>query len=203
MKIDYEYKALVMRQGYCIKEKKLSYKGFKIEQEIDKGKKDLQAYYDFLDNEASPFYRTLEGKEARKINHASNSRTWRLKCRIEFMLASKKALFLTFTFTDACLSSTTSETRKQYVRKYCKKWGAYYIANIDFGARKGREHYHAVLVPYETKIDYSAWNYGAINGEKVRSINDSKPLARYVNKLTNHAIKDTAKGNRIIYSRFT
>ena len=51
------------------------------------------------------------------------------------------------------------------------------------------------------KVDYNAFNYGALNGQKVRSANDNVKLAKYIAKLTNHAIKDTTKLNRIIYNR--
>ena len=49
--------------------------------------------------------------------------------------------------------------------------------------------------------DYNAFDYGALNGERVRSTNDFVKLAKYISKLTNHAIKDTCKGSRMIYNR--
>ena len=130
------------------------------------------------------------------------------------MLNSGKCLFLTLTFTDKVLDSTSPETRRRYVSYYLKQFGVPYIANIDFGTadayiddngneRQGtkREHYHAVI--QTDKIDLSEWHkYGAIKLEKIRaSQNDNIRLAKYVSKLTNHAIKETTKRACLIYSR--
>ena len=75
------------------------------------------------------------------------------------------------------------------------------VANKDFGARNGREHYHAAVL-LKGKIDYSKWKYGCLNGQKIRlnGMSDVR-LAKYIAKLTNHAIKETCKRNVLIYSR--
>lgn len=138
-------------------------------------------------------------KEAEKINYAFYKRVKRLKDKIADMLTNGKCLFLTMTFTDDTLAKTSAETRRQYIRKFLKQFDVPYIANIDFGAENGREHYHAILQC--DHIDYSLYDYGAINGQKIASVNDNIKLAKYVSKLTNHAIKETTKRNCLIYSR--
>lgn len=140
-------------------------------------------------------------KEARRINKASFKRTTRLRNRIKEYMAKGQCLFLTLTFTDLTLNNTSEATRKKYVKNYLKSVSDYYVANIDYGGQNGREHYHAIVVA--DKVDYSTWHtYGAIKGEKVRLNDESVArLPKYINKLTNHAIKDTTKHVSIIYSR--
>lgn len=136
-------------------------------------------------------------KECDRILHANYERTKRLKNRIAKLLESP-CLFLTFTFNDKILLNTSSKTRRVYVRNFLEPLGAY-VANVDFGAENGREHYHAILQTDE-KIDYTAWTKGALNGERIRKPNSVK-LSKYISKLVNHAIKETTKQCRIIYSR--
>jgi len=126
------------------------------------------------------------------------------------MVFGYDCLFLTLTFSDKALIHNTADSRRQAVKRFLKQFGVPYVANIDFGAKNHREHYHALLRIGE--IDYHLWKYGAINGLKVR--NDIKvdengeltsetveKLSRYVAKLTNHAIKETTKRSVIMYSR--
>ncbi len=141
----------------------------------------------------------VEWHEAQKINYAFYSRVKRLKKKIAKMLESGNCIFLTFTFTDEVLAKTNEDTRRQKVRRYLSSYNCEYVANIDFGKKNGREHYHALIQC--NNVDYNAFDYGALNGERVRSTNDFVKLAKYISKLTNHAIKDTAKGSRIIYNR--
>jgi len=141
--------------------------------------------------------------EVVKIDNASCHRATRLRNRIETMLLNGDCLFLTLTFNDETLSNTSVETRRQYVRKYLKQFNCPYVANIDFGATNGREHYHAVI--NTSSIDFKQWrSYGNINAERVRnkSIELSKTrLSKYISKLSNHAIKETTRRCCLIYSR--
>lgn len=147
----------------------------------------------------------IEWQEALKINHAYFERVKTLKKHIKSMLDGGNCLFLTLTFSDKTLQKTTSDTRRQYVFRYLSSLNTSdYVANIDFGAKNGREHYHAVI-PHKTNVDYKQWHkYGAIKGELIRNnANDYIKLSKYVSKLTNHAIKETTKRNAIIYKRNT
>lgn len=144
-----------------------------------------------------------EFKECLKINDASYKRTKRLKERIESMLVNGNCLFLTLTFNDYTLSTTTPKERRVAVSRYLKSFDCKYVANIDFGAKNHREHYHAVINC--DRVDYSTWNkYGNINGERIRNKDiksDKTKLAKYICKLSNHAIKETTKRSSLIYSR--
>lgn len=141
-------------------------------------------------------------KECQRIYHAKISRTNRLKKRVEKMLSSGQCIFLTITFNNKVLGNTSSRSRRDYVRKYLNSLTCPYVGNIDFGKKNNREHYHA-LVQSEF-VKYTDWKNGNCDGEKIRlnSTNeDVQRLARYVAKLTNHAIKSTTKNSYILYSR--
>lgn len=144
-----------------------------------------------------------EYKECLKINHASYYRTQRLKQRIESMLLNGSCLFLTLTFNDDTLQNTTPKERRVAVSRYLKTFNCMYVANIDFGKENGREHYHAVI--NADKISFDSWRkYGNINAERIRNRDlksDKTKLAKYICKLSNHAIKETTKRSSLIYSR--
>lgn len=199
---DYAKKADVIRSGLCITEKQVS-RAFYAQHVLDTTGEYVYSEMDTQRaEELQLFHRmfNLENwEEARRINHASRSRVQRLKKRIASMLKNGECLFLTLTFTDEVLAKTTEDTRRQFVRRYLKSFGVPYVANIDYGKKNGREHYHAVIqTPH---VDYSAYTYGAINGEKIHSVDDYVKLSKYVAKLTNHAIKQTNKRQVIIYSK--
>jgi hypothetical protein len=155
------------------------------------------------------YYNDLDYQEIMKvatsINHSSYKRRLRLHERIEIMLKSYKCLFLTLTFKDSVLDSTNEETRRKYVRRFLKSFGVPYVANIDYGLKNEREHYHCVIAI--DRVEYSKWQkYGNIDFERIRlSKRDietsSKCLSKYIVKLTNHALKDTNKTCYVIYSR--
>ena len=199
---DYAKKADVIRSGLCITEKQVS-RAFYAQHVLDTTGEYVYSEMDTQRaEELQLFHRmfNLENwEEARRINHASRARVQRLKKRIASMLKNGECLFLTLTFTDEVLCKTTEDTRRQAVRRYLKSFGFPYVANIDFGKKNGREHYHAVI--QTDHVDYSAYTYGAINGEKIHSAEDYVKLSKYVAKLTNHAIKETNKRQVIIYSK--
>ena len=156
-----------------------------------------------LENERKEFinfYGHTILKIANNLNRASYQRTARLKERIREAVASGSAWFITITFNPETLSNTNEKTRRVYVSRWLKSLTPFYVANIDYGKEKGREHYHAVITadthPPKT------WKYGFIDILKVKtSENDTKRISKYISKLTNHAIKHTTKSKRIIYSR--
>lgn len=141
-------------------------------------------------------------KLARDINTSNYHRKQRIQKRIGWSVSSGNALFLTLTFTDEVLGRTKKDTRRQYVRRWLQKNCFAYVANIDFGGRNGREHYHALV--FAGSVDYSTWHkYGAVKGEKVHcGHDDEERVCRYVAKLSNHAMKETCGvAPRLIYSR--
>lgn len=134
---------------------------------------------------------------------AKNKRRWmRVRSGVRSILSADYKLLVTLTFTDDCLGSTTAETRRTYVRKYLASQSDRYIANRDFGKQNGREHYHAIV--RAVSIDFTAWKHGTVNAKPINPRQDKKEacsrLSKYIDKLTAHAVKDTAC-DRLIWSR--
>lgn len=130
-------------------------------------------------------------------------RVHRLKQHVTEIVTGGPALFLTLTFTDDVLSSTSPATRRKYVTRALGAYKVPYVANIDYGTDDRytkREHYHALIsLQHIDNRQNKAWTYGSM--EIVRCYNrNSKRLARYITKLTAHAIKYPS---RIVYARFT
>ena len=204
--VDYKFRAHIMELGYYAKAIELKSKYTRLYKSIET-EEGIIAFNEFLSNEWIPFNSTREGKEALKMCEAWRARVRHLKKSIRAMLvAFKNCIFLTFTFTDDIFTTTSRETRRQYVRKFLKAYCKYYVCNIDFGEEKGREHYHAVCVPIDSKgVPFEVWNkvknYGNLDGAFIHTSKDYIALAKYISKLTNHAIKETTQRNSIIYSR--
>lgn len=160
-------------------------------------------------------------KEAERLLKAYYKRVARLRVRIKHILTYPNPHFITLTFTSEVLASTSADTRREYVQKFLKSHGTCenYVANIDFGGLNHREHYHAVTSFKPTEWPYGFKCYEQINVDasdtvpkawsmlepdeldRLKKQVHEKRLAKYVAKLTNHAIKETTKGSRCIYSR--
>lgn len=156
--------------------------------------------YDSLDDlrNQNPIY----FDEAVRIIDADRARHKRLKERISKFLSMGQCFFLTLTFTNEVLENTLPETRRTYVRRFLKSYSDHFVANIDFGDQNGREHYHAVMV--SDFFIQDDWDYGFSLGQVIRyNTDDPIAIAKYIAKLTNHAVKESCKRNSIIYSKET
>jgi hypothetical protein len=162
------------------------------------------------DRSALDAFEAIYGKEvarvARNLCNSSYGRYKRVHDKTSSIVLGGECLFLTLTFRDDVFASTSALTRRKYVRRYLKEQCDTYVANIDFGKDKGREHYHALV--YSSHIDYKPWfdKCGAIDWEHVRSNDgDSKAVSKYITKLSRHALKESTQSGlnspRLIYSR--
>jgi hypothetical protein len=134
------------------------------------------------------------------LNQSRYKRKQRVQDRITHMIF-QGAVFLTLTFAQSVLDTTTEETRRKYVRRWLKDFTTNYIANIDYGGKKGREHYHAVVQCDQADVP-SSWSGGFMNARKINpSMDDIQAVSKYIAKLTNHALKQSAQLKRIIYSK--
>lgn len=138
-------------------------------------------------------------EKAFKRAHADSNINTRLRSRIEFMLNMGDCVFLTFTFTDDSLNRYDTEYLRLCVRRYLNLYTTLYVANVDYGKENGRIHFHAIGLA--SRVNLKAWTFGALNVQKVRKGSNPLQLARYVSKLANHALKDTTRRERLIYSR--
>lgn len=193
--VDYEYKSLVLRSGFCELRRKVDFAFYLERYHLENN---FSIPYEEAYSIFAQYGELMEWGEAGKINKAFYERVKRLKKRVAELISSP-SVFLSLTFTDAVLASTSAQTRRKYVTRYLKANYPNYIANIDFGKTNGREHYHALI--QGDNVCYKDWHcYGAIKGERV-VVENVTALAKYVSKLTNHAIKETTKRSAVIYSR--
>lgn len=137
--------------------------------------------------------------ESIRIENAYRHKLNRLEKRISRIINNTEfACFVTFTFDEKHINSN-DESKRKYVRRWLKKYCTDYVANVDYGEKNGRIHYHAV-VSADSKFDCHTWSYGAIKFKTIIR-NDTKKLSQYVNKLTNHALKESATRQVLIYKR--
>lgn len=201
-----ELKQIIIEKQLHREAGQLSLKRYRLDQIQEKGlyyPTLINYSFQDLENDITNFinlYGTTILKIAENVNRASYQRTARLKDRIREAVAGGSAYFITITFNDDTLTKTNEKTRRVYVSRWLKSLTPFYVANIDYGKTTAREHYHAIITadapPPKT------WQYGFIDILKVATTeNDTKRLSKYISKLTNHAIKNTTKSKRIIYSR--
>lgn len=205
-KSDYKYKGTVISN-------KIQYEVAKIKKNIYFNNlfDDLGIYNaNLYENESlSIMYDSLVDKfgfrsilESLRINNARYHRITRLRNRVESIINTNiNSYFLTLTFTNHYLTSTDALTRRRYITRYLKSITSNYIANIDFGKRKGREHYHAIVQC--DFIDSKLWKYGNLDFKLIDISKEScvDCLSKYVSKLSNHAIKYTNKRTCLIYPK--
>ena len=147
-----------------------------------------------------------------KVNNSWFAKCHRIKKRIIKMENEKqkdnlKMFFATFTFNDDTLEKNSKESLKTYVRRFLKDNCIDYLANVDYGKKNGRIHFHAVCIakdvlPYQ--IWYEVHNYGTLKVEHCRfdkEKSDEKKMSKYINKLSLHSIKDTTGMKRVITCR--
>lgn len=208
-KPNYELKAKVIANGMVEAQRKLSltyFKQYQEEKALYENGEIIENWKPLNENQIKMYQLMAkafpeEWQEAFRVNKASYNRNIRLKSKISRMITSGSCIFLTLTFTDKVLETTSKDTRRRYIARALKTMSDHYIANIDYGKKKEREHYHAIVLA--DKVSQEQWLYGNLDYERVRVHEEDSPvkIAKYINKLTNHAIKETTQQNRLIYSR--
>jgi hypothetical protein len=138
---------------------------------------------------------------AEQLNSAKYARYKRIRDRISDMFDIWDCTFITLTFEDKYLDSSL-KTKKEYCKRFLSSFEMPYVANVDYGKINGRVHFHAVIATPREEIDANPWKYGFQYCESCRTdTDDEKRLAKYVSKLSAHALKSTTKNSRLIYSR--
>ena len=141
-----ELKQIILENNLHREVGQLSLKGYRLYQKEVNGlyyPSLINCSYQELENEFTNFvnlygYTTL--KVANNLNRASYYRTARLKERIREAVESGSAWFITITFSPETLAKTNEKTRRVYVSRWLKSLTPFYVANIDYGKKKGREH---------------------------------------------------------------
>lgn len=146
-------------------------------------------------------------------NEARNRQ--RLTKKIYGWLTKYKPLFITLTFNDETLKGTTAEQRERLAIQYLKSETALYIANRDYGSKNSREHYHALIIAstlsyeetpahlrrYRATLNAEPWKkYGLVKIDTTGAKYNA-PMKTQAQNLAQHFKKESAKGERVIYSR--
>ena len=155
------------------------------------------------------FENKLPFNKDKKLESILNSRYQkcsRIKKRFIYLIARYKYLyFVTFTFDDYYVK-LCDRSRKDLIKSslYSFNPDIKYILNIDFGKNTERLHYHCIVATNDNadlnsflQNNYPCFSYT----EKIRiSKEDLKRTSKYINKLSNHAIKDTTQRSRVLYN---
>lgn len=162
-------------------------------------------FKDYKEMDIVAQYMSCEQMDACDAINASRWGRWkRARKRIESMMP-KKPIFCTLTFNNETLETTTREQRRNLVARYLKEHCTEYLANIDFGKENEREHYHAVCIAKTGSMPREPWaKYGNPDFKRVHRTESAGRLAKYINKFTAHAFKESTETNglpRLIYSR--
>lgn len=140
--------------------------------------------YDYLLREANNYRQRLK----------------RLRRKTKKML-EHSCIFLTFTLEDLIPEDEFIKEIKRYLKNACLS--GYF--NLDYGDKFGRLHAHALVVADYIDNSYKndlRWNLGALNIEKVYNGDDDYiKVAKYISKLSNHAVKTSTKG-KVIYFNY-
>lgn len=157
--------------------------------------------YNFNNNIEFQKNKKLESLLCSRYNKVS-----RIKKHLIYMYHKKKNLyFITFTFSDKYIDKC-DRTKKDLIKNSLMSFDSdlYYILNIDYGKTNEREHYHAIV---GTEYDLNLGNYLDLvypcftKTELIRfDSNSFKKIPKYINKLSNHAIKNTTRNSRIVFN---
>lgn len=204
--IDYSYKSYLLNNNA---DKEVNNLSWNCHLNILYKSYNISDYYVFSDDILKIYYNSLVDKfgfigilESMRLINARYHRLSRLRDRVGNLISYGTSYFLTLTFTNNVLSSTQYHVRRKYVSRYLKSISNDYVANIDFGSRNHREHYHAVV--NADYIDSKLWKYGNLDFELINNSNElsNELLSKYITKLSNHAIKETCKRNHLIYPKY-
>lgn len=138
-------------------------------------------------------------------NKAEQMRQYRTYKHILSIIKDNDAISLCFSFNDATLKKTNKKTRLLYIKRYLNDFASDYVLNCDYGAKKKREHYHAIATPKYKIFLLDAYKYGNIQATKIhdnkRYQNINKNNEEIAKRFYNHATKETTQQSRIIFAR--
>lgn len=133
-------------------------------------------------------------------NKAKIQKKYRLKKAIKDIVINhyETSYFLTITFNETTLQNTTKEQRLKLVKNYLNNQTDKYILNCDYGAKNGREHYHALTIANDKYINFTIFNanYGHIYSRPI-NLNKNQSKESQIKILLEHELKETSE--RVIH----
>ena len=142
--------------------------------------------------------------EFERILSARYMKVSRLKKKIIYLMARHKYIyFCTFTFDDYYIKRS-ERTQKDLIKSSLYSFDSKikFVLNVDYGKKNERLHYHGIIATdvssdlrEHLKIFYPCMS--SCDSVPILS-DDIKRLSKYINKLTNHALKDSTKSRRLL-----
>lgn len=130
----------------------------------------------------------------------------RIKKRFVYLIHTYKYhYFCTFTFDDETITKC-DRTKRDLIKSSLLSFDSdiKYILNIDYGKKTEREHYHCIVgtnVKGNLREHLDREYPCRISCDFIDcSTDDIKRLSKYINKLSNHCIKDSTKGKRLVFN---
>lgn len=123
-----------------------------------------------------------------------NKKCKRYAEKVRELLTSSNCVFGTLTLRDEELNVSDEVMRKR-LQRFFNQNQCRYICNVDYGWKNERKHYH--FIADVKSIDCNLWKYGFAFIEPILKKKEF-PLADYINKMSNHAVKQTTKNHRIM-----
>ena len=152
--------------------------------------------------------------ESERIHNSIKKQRKRCFSHLNFMFKEYDLnciCFATFTIDDKYLLDPNFDIlncrrRIAFMLNRCED----YALNVDYGAKNGRVHFHAVIVlnsPSMYQVSKNNWHsfeldsykFGFYYLEPIQKKEDSKRVANYLNKLVNHSLK--IANQRISYKK--
>lgn len=147
-----------------------------------------------------------KNEEYERILSARYMKVSRIKKRIIYLFTRYKYnYFCTFTFDDINIKKS-DRTKRDMIKHALLDFdeNIKIILNIDFGKKTEREHYHAIvstncMCNLDTFLHFRYNNFCSaekiiINGLSI------KKVSKYINKLSNHATKESTRRSRLYYN---
>lgn len=171
----------------------------------------------FLENEVirynqskyKAFKNSLNYNQIQKLDNilkARYNKISRIKRRFVYLITNYRYhYFCTFTF-DNDLISKCDRTKRDIIKNSLLSFDSdiKYILNVDYGSKTEREHYHCLIATNNNANlrQHLKEFYPCRSGCEYisTSSDDIKRLSKYINKLSNHCIKDSTKGKRIVFN---
>lgn len=128
-----------------------------------------------------------------------NRKTKRYALKIEKIIKNQNCIFGTLTINDNYINDK-EETFRKRLQRFFKSLNCKYICNIDYGFENERKHYHFIA-----NVDFipkNIWKYGFAFYEKITNKKEYA-LSDYINKMSNHATKETTKNYRVMTNIIT
>lgn len=197
----YDYSEII-RKGYLfyyylIREKERELKRLRLDLEDLKDTFEYEKLL-FKDYSEIVLYNEYKKENIEKMCHQfsenRNKKTRRYAKKIEKMIKNQKCIFGTLTINDNYINDK-EETFRKRLQRFFKNLNCKYICNIDYGWENERKHYHFIAnVEFVPK---DLWKYGFAYYEKITNKKEYA-LSDYINKMSNHATKETTKNRRVM-----